>query len=131
MPNNPMNILWISLEDTSPRFGCLGDPVARTPHIDRLADEGVRFPNTFSTAPVCAPSRLTVITGRYATRLGGQHMRTTGYADYDAEGVAAGRQPYCAVPPPYVKCFTEILRSAGYFCTNNGKTDYNLPTPPG
>ena len=35
MPARPWNVLWITLEDTSPRLGCYGDPVARTPHIDR------------------------------------------------------------------------------------------------
>ena len=55
-PDRP-NILWISLEDTTPRFGCYGDPIARTPNIDRLAAGGCRFPNAFSTVGVCAPSR--------------------------------------------------------------------------
>ncbi len=129
MSKAPLNVIWISLEDTSPRFGCYGDTVARTPNIDRLAAEGTRFPNAFSPAPVCSPSRLAVITGRYATEQGGHHMRTTAYANYDASVEAAGRTPYCAVPYAHVKCLTETLRSAGYFCTNNGKTDYNMPTP--
>ena len=55
------NILWISIEDTTPRFGCYGDLLARTPNIDRLAAGGCRFPNAFSTAGVCAPSRSAII----------------------------------------------------------------------
>ena len=51
------NILWLSLDDTSPRFGCYGDELARTPNLDKLASEGYRYPNAFSTAEVCAPSR--------------------------------------------------------------------------
>ena len=119
------NILWISVEDTSPRFGCYGDPIARTPNIDRLAAGGCRFPNAFSTAGVCAPSRSAIITGMYQTSIGTHHMRTT-HSNKHARNMAT---PYSAVPPPYVKTFTEYLRGAGYYCTNNNKTDYQF-TPP-
>jgi arylsulfatase A-like enzyme len=58
------NILWITIEDTSPQFiGCYGDKNARTPVIDRLAGEGVRFTNAFATGTVCSPSRTAIITG--------------------------------------------------------------------
>ena len=123
-PNRP-NLLWISLEDTSPRFGCYGDRIARTPNIDRLAAEGRRFPNAFSTAGVCAPSRSAIITGMYQTSIGTHHMRTTHTNPHTPEMPT----PYSAVPPPYVKTFTEYLRAAGYYCTNNKKTDYQF-TPP-
>lgn len=102
------NILWITFEDASPELGCYGDKMARTPNADKLATEGVRFTNAFSTAPVCAPSRSTIIAGMYASSIGSEHMRSL------------------AVPPPQVKCFTEYLRAAGYYCTNNAKTDYNF-----
>ena len=71
------NILWISLEDTSPRFGCYGDEIARTPNLDKLATQSCRFPNAFSVAGVCAPSRSAIITGMYPTAIGTHHMRTT------------------------------------------------------
>ena len=64
------NILWVTCEDTSPDLGCYGDPYARTPNLDRLAGESVRFLN-----------------------------------------------------------FPEYLRAAGYYCTNNSKTDYNFAAP--
>lgn len=51
------NILMLMLEDLSPRLGTYGDSVAVTPNIDKLADEGVRYTNVFSTAGICAPSR--------------------------------------------------------------------------
>ncbi|MCY7357810.1 MAG: sulfatase-like hydrolase/transferase [Rudanella sp.] len=63
----PLNILWISCEDMSPRLGCYGDNTVPTPNIDRLAREGVRFTNAFCTAGVCAPSRNAIITGMYQT----------------------------------------------------------------
>lgn len=106
------NILWISTEDISPDLGCYGDTYAITPNIDRLAAEGVRYTNAFSTAPVCAPTRSAIITGMYPTTIGSMHMRSK------------------AVPPAGVKAFTEYLRAAGYYCSNNSKTDYNFEAPP-
>lgn len=106
------NILWISTEDMSPDLGCYGDAYAITPTIDRLAAQGVRYTNAFSTAPVCAPSRSAIITGMYPTTIGSLHMRSK------------------AVPPVGVKAFTESLRAVGYYCTNNAKTDYNFEAPP-
>ena len=119
------NILWFSIEDISPRFGCTGDAVARTPNIDRLAAEGRRYANAFSTAGVCAPSRCAIITGMYQTAIGAQHMRTTHTNDAAPEMPT----PYEAVPPAYVKAFPEYLRAAGYYCTNNAKTDYQFAPP--
>ena len=118
------NILWISFEDTSPRFGCYGDTVARTPNVDQLAAEGCIYPNTFSCAGVCAPSRFAVITGTYPRTHGAHHMRTTNV--YKKEGIPG---PYDAMVPHTVRCFTEYLRMAGYYCTNNSKTDYQFVSP--
>lgn len=121
----PLNLVWITLEDVSPRFGCYGDPVARTPHIDRLAAEGVLYERAFSTAPVCAPSRCSVITGMFAASIGGHHMRTRQrHPAYEGQTPA-----YEPVPPAHVKCFTEALRAGGYYCTNNSKTDYQFFQP--
>jgi N-sulfoglucosamine sulfohydrolase len=119
------NILWISTEDMSPHLGCYGDPVARTPNIDRLASQGTRFTNVFTTAAISAPVRAGVITGMYSTSIGCMHMRTTSYrrsADNPIE--------FTAVPPHYVKAFTEYMRASGYYCTNNSKTDYQFSKDP-
>src|SRR5688572_3975053 len=105
------NLLWISAEDLSPDLGCYEAPAARTPVLDRLAVDGARFLNAFAVSGVCAPSRSAIITGMYPTSIGTHHMRSKG------------------VPPPFVKCFTEALRAAGYYCTNNAKTDYNFDPP--
>jgi arylsulfatase A-like enzyme len=117
------NILWFSIEDTGPRFGCYGNHAARTPNLDRLASEGCRYTRAFSVAGVCAPSRAAIITGMYPTFIGAHHMRTSHTSPY------ALPTPYSVVPPHYVKTFTEYLRSAGYFCTNNSKTDYQFDPP--
>jgi uncharacterized sulfatase len=105
------NFLWISTEDISPDLGCYGDKYAVTPHLDALAAQGVRYDRVFSHSGVCAPTRSGIITGMYPTTIGTQHMRCQG------------------VPPHYVKCFPEYLRAAGYYCTNNVKTDYQFDPP--
>lgn len=105
------NIVWLSCEDISPHLGCYGDPHATTPNIDQLAAEGVRYTHAFVTAGVCAPCRSGIITGMYQTTIGTQHMRST------------------AMLPEHVKPFTIYLRGAGYYCTNNSKTDYQFKHP--
>ncbi len=110
-PGPPPNILWISCEDMSPDLGCYGDAYSRSPNLDRLASQGMRFSNAYSVAGVCAPSRSGIITGMYPSTIGTHHMRCEG------------------VPPPYVRCFPEYLRAAGYYATNNVKTDYNFAAP--
>jgi len=123
MPDDRPNVLWLVMEDTTPRFGCYGDDVADTPNIDRLAGEGRRFPNAFCPAGVCAPSRAALMTGLYPPAVGGHHMRTS---THDREGLP---DSYEAVPPHYVTAFTEYLRSAGYYCALNEKTDYQFGEP--
>ena len=117
------NIVWISNEDMSPKLGAYGDTMARTPVLDRLARESVRYTRAFTTAPVCAPSRAAIITGMYQTAIGAQHMRTTEDRVPELPG------PYLAVPPFYVKAFPEYLRAAGYYTTNRAKTDYQFGVP--
>jgi len=122
-PQPRPNIIWISNEDMSPRLGAYGDALARTPVLDRLAGESVRYTRAFTTAPVCAPSRAAIITGMYQTAIGAQHMRTTEDRVPELPG------PYLAVPPFYVKAFPEYLRAAGYYTTNRAKTDYQFGVP--
>jgi arylsulfatase A-like enzyme len=117
------NFLWIVMEDVSPRFGCYGDDLARTPNVDELAAEGRRYENAFCTAGVCAPSRASLMTGMYPPSIGSHHMRTE---THDVEGLP---DPYDAVPPHYVTAFTEHLRRAEYYCTLDSKTDYQFGEP--
>jgi arylsulfatase A-like enzyme len=103
------NILWITIEDTSPQFiGCYGNKEASTPAIDNLANEGVRFTNAFSTGTVCSPSRSTIITGVRTYKMGtGNH-----------------RSSYPI--PSFIKGFPYYLKQEGYYTTNHEKTDYNV-----
>ncbi len=103
------NILWVTIEDSSPQFfGCYGNKNASTPVIDKLAKEGVRFTNAFSTGTVCSPSRSTIITGVRTYKMGtGNH-----------------RSNYSI--PEFIHGFPYYLQKQGYYVTNNAKTDYNV-----
>ena len=121
------NVLWLTCEDISPLLAAFGDSTAQTPHLDRLAARGVRFPNTFSVAGVCAPSRHCIATGMYPISTGGHHMRT----QWNEEQLRSLGLPgaYGALPPPEAKMMSQVLREEGYFCTNNQKTDYQFEPP--
>ena len=106
-PGRP-NILWVSVEDINPLLGCYGDRYARTPNLDALAADGIRYTNAHSMAPVCSVSRAAIITGVVSFALGTHHHRST---------IAA---------PEHLRLLPAYLRDAGYFTSNCVKTDYNL-----
>ena len=103
------NIVWIVGEDLGPELGCYGDDYASTPNLDQFAKEGALFTRAFTHAPVCAPSRSGLITGRYPTSMGSHHMRSK------------------LLEPP--RTFTSYLREAGYHVAWPGKTDFNFDVP--
>ncbi len=106
--NNSPNILWLVIEDTSPQnIACYGNTAVHTPNIDKLAKEGVSFSNAYSTGTSCAPSRSTIITGVRTFKMG------------------TGNQRSQFPIPDYIKGFPSCLKQAGYYTTNNSKTDYN------
>ena len=137
-----LNVVWISCEDMGPILGSYGNEIIKTPNLDKLASEGVRYTNAFSTVGVCAPSRFSIITGMYSARIGAHNMRTGDFHNFktpeqvtyrsdigvlDKEGVNIPE--YEVVPPTYIKPFTEILRKEGYYCANNFKCDYQFNSP--
>ena len=101
------NILWINSEDNGTYIGCYGDKVAQTPNLDNLASQGFRYTNCFANAPVCAVMRSSWILGIPAISTGTHHMRSN------------FRVPNSLVPYP------TLLKEAGYYVTNCGRTDYN------
>ena len=101
------NFLWIIAEDTGPWLGCYGEPLVHTPHLDALARRGIRFTTAWAGGPACSPSRSSLFTGLYATSLGTETHREER-------------------PVPAWAFFTPTLREAGYYCSNNAKTDYNI-----
>jgi arylsulfatase A-like enzyme len=104
----PLNVVWINVEDISPALGCYGDPLAHTPNLDRLARQGVVYRQAYSTAPICAPSRSSFITGVYSTSMGTQHLRSE------------------IERPDFLLTLPEHLKRQDYFTTNYGKTDWNF-----
>lgn len=102
------NILWLVSEDNSPYLGCYGDLQASTPRLDDFAKEGFRYRNAFSSAPVCSAARTTLITGVNASSLAGHNHRSK------------------VKIPDQFEFYPEVLKRAGYYTTNNSKTDYNV-----
>ena len=116
------NFLWIVVEDMSPHFGCYGETAIETPHVDRLATEGVQFNRAFITAPVCSTARSALITGMYQSAVGVQHHRS-------------GRGELQITLPDGITPVPALMRTSGYFTTNGSitnqgsqiaKTDYNF-----
>lgn len=125
-PASRPNILWIVVEDMSCHFGYQGEKRVSTPHVDRLAREGVVFQNAYVTAPVCSASRSAMITGMYQTSIGAHHHRSS-------RGVEKIHLPQG------IRTVPELFREAGYFTCNiqfdgnrpedfrhRGKEDYNF-----
>jgi N-sulfoglucosamine sulfohydrolase len=140
--NKQLNVVWISVEDMGPVLSAYGNPSIKTPNIDRLANEGVKYTNAYATVGVCAPSRFSIITGMYPARLGAHNMRTGDHNNFkwpedvkfrQNKGVVdkSGKNipDYEVVIPSYVKPFTEYLRAEGYYCVNDNKCDYQFNAP--
>lgn len=95
-PQPKPNILLVIADDWSyPHAGALGDPVVRTPNLDRLIGEGVSFSQAFAAAPSCTPSRAALLTGQYPHRL------------------EAGGNLWGNLPRKFPN-YTELLERAGY-----------------
>lgn len=105
------NIVWLTTEDNSANwYGLYNEQGATLPHVEWMAENGLVFNNAYSCAPVCSTARSTIISGCYAPRLGAQYHRREILVDM----------------PPNLKPFPWYLRQAGYYTTNNSKTDYNF-----
>ena len=76
------NVLFVVSEDNGPELGSYGDPYARTPNLDRLAAEGVRFENAFVPYSVCSPSRAAFLTGLHPAQNGQIGLATHKFAMY-------------------------------------------------
>ena len=122
-----LNVIWISCEDMGPVLGTYGVNEISTPNIDKLAEQGVKYTNAYST--VGAPSRFSIITGMYPARLGAHNMRSGKFYTYKDPDKLTYRQnkgvvdksgenvpEYEVVTPANVKVFTEYLRNENYYC---------------
>jgi len=81
----PPNVLLIISEDNGPQLGCYGDPYARTPNLDKLASQGVRFERAYITQAGCSQSRSSILTGLYPHQNGQIGLATWGFRMYRAD----------------------------------------------
>ena len=110
------NFVWIMLEDWGYQLSCYGEPGVNTPNVDKVASEGMRFTNSFCTAPVCSPSRSAMITGFHQNYIGANQHRTNG-SGFERQALPYGIKP-----------ITHLLEEAGYFTCfmATRKTDLNF-----
>jgi len=113
-----LNVLWIVADDLGADLHCYGESQVYTPHLDRLASDGVLYNNFFTVTAVCSPSRSSLITGMYPVSIDCQQHRTQ----------------YKKELPDDVEPITKYFRDNGYFTfngdyrnkDNGGKWDYNF-----
>jgi arylsulfatase A-like enzyme len=102
------NVLWICVDDYAPYVsGTYGNPLARTPNLDRLAAGGIRFDHAYCTCPLSTPSRMSFLTGRYPRSV----------------GVTLSPTPL----PKDEVTIGNLLRNAGYEALALGKTHFYFP----
>ena len=108
----PINVLFIIIDDLNTALGSYGDPLARTPNLDRLAARGVRFDRAYVQYPICNPSRTSILSGRYpeTTRI----LRNR-------------HNPNPAVDPS--KLLTAHFERHGYQVSQRGKVFHNSGDP--
>ncbi|MBI3469211.1 MAG: sulfatase [Planctomycetes bacterium] len=105
------NVLFIVSDDLNNLLGCYGDPLAKTPNIDRLAARGARFDRAYCAFPLCGPSRNAMLCGLYA----------------NSTGILANAQIFRQTIPTH-HSLPQAFRLAGYFAARIGKLyHYNVP----
>ena len=122
------NILWIYLEDVSGWFSCYGDKVIKTPHIDSLAESGIRFNRFYTSAGVCSAMRSGTILGMMQTSVGA-HQHRSCRATFRGQDMGEYDKN---VLPEGVQLVPKIFRDAGYYSFNEGtgKDDFNFEFDP-
>ncbi len=107
---NRPNIILIMADDLG--YGdvaCYGNPRNKTPHIDRLASEGLKFTNFHANGPMCSPTRAALLTGQYQNRFGKAF-----------EGPLSAKRPHIGLPTDAVT-IPQVLKQAGYATGMYGK----------
>jgi arylsulfatase len=116
--DRPPNIIYIMADDLGyNELGCYGQKKIETPNIDRLASQGMRFTQHYTSAPVCAPARCSLMTGKHA----GHALVRTNYANHPKE-YAFGDQFGGQYPlTKGTVTIGSMLKEAGYACGAFGK----------
>ena len=110
----PPNIVLVFIDDMGwGDFSCFGNMAAKTPHIDRLAREGVRFEQFYVNSPICSPSRTAISTGHYP-----QRWRITSYLAHRAVNERRGMAQWL---DPKAPMLARSLQQAGYATGHFGK----------
>ncbi|MFN4259348.1 MAG: sulfatase [Gemmataceae bacterium] len=120
----PPNIIFVLVDDMGyADIGCMGCKDIRTPHIDRLAKEGVRFTNFYANAPVCTPTRAAFITGRYQQRAGLEWALGFTAEQYRRVGDKWVPEPdkLALGLPAGERTIADLLKEAGYGTAAYGK----------
>lgn len=116
------NVLWIIGEDLGPELGCYGTPAVKTPTLDRMAREGLRFELAFSPTPVCSTSRSGFMTGMYPIAIGAHNHRShrdDGFTLPEGVLLLSDRMRAVGYQPANLRRFPDGLRGTG-------KTDWNF-----
>jgi N-acetylgalactosamine-6-sulfatase len=116
------NVVFILADDMGyGDLGCYGRPVAKTPNIDRLAKQGVRFTQHYANGPECSPTRTAFLTGRYQQRAGGLEcaIGTGNVGRYD-DAIRLAEVRELGLPAEQTVIPGE-LKKAGYACGVFGK----------
>ena len=137
--SRPPNLLVIMADEHAPQFsGFGGHPLVRTPHMDALAARGVLFENAYCNSPLCVPSRMSFMTGRYPSHNGAYDNATALASDavtwahllraagYDA--VLSGKQHF--VGPDQLHGFRAQLATDLHAGRAHGVFDWEAGTPP-
>ena len=128
--NKKTNILFILSDDQGAwAMGCAGNSELKTPNIDKLAANGLRFTNFFCASPVCSPARASIMTGTIPSAHGIHDWLRGGNVDHQSiahlqekPGGHVFESEHAAIP--YLQDFTtytDILADNGYFCALSGK----------
>lgn len=114
------NFVFVLIDDLGwADLGCYGSRFYETPHIDRLASRGMRFTDAYAASPVCSPTRLSILTGKYPARVGLTNY-LTGLRWPDNSPLKPLRNWQTFMPPEEVT-IAEALRAGGYVSACIGK----------
>ncbi len=109
-PPKPLNIVVLYADDwRHDTLSCAGNPVVKTPHLDRLASEGVRFTHNCVTTSICGVSRATLLTGQWMSR--------------------HGNRAFGKFETPWAETYPGLFRAKGYFVGHVGKWHNGKPFP--